>query len=325
MLRRSVLGLFVPPNTAIARIQGLLGRWEHTCRKHLLITPRALPWLILYDQEHAWHVGPETRFMKPPHSRAGVVAWAGRRIAVHQVKNGASGVWLPDGETVPLELGAAVKPWPKNGRKDSATFVQIPLPSLFRAQSESGISDLHWYSLALHELTHTVHFLTVVRQWRALQEKFELPQVADDDMIESAFKSNADYVGIYEREKQWLQKAVFTENFTVARNAVRESLVMARERQRRFFRPGWTEAEALWLSLEGCALWVQARLEFDHAPVGQPWQETARGLAGFMGSWSQEHGAGLFWMIDKLVPDWKMRYFGDAAVPSPFDVLEQAL
>jgi hypothetical protein len=325
MLRRSFLSLFVPPDPAIARIQALLGHWEYSCRKHLLIAPRALPWLILYDQEHAWHVNPEARFMKAPHSRAGVVAWAGRGLSVHRVKNSAAGVWLPDGETVPPELGAAVKPWPKNGRKDSATFVQIPAPSLFRSRSESGISEIHWYSLALHELTHTVHFLAVIRRWRALQEKFELPQVADDDMIESAFKSNADYVATYDRERQWLQKAVFSENLRVARKAVRESLVLARERQRRFFKPGWTEAEALWLALEGCALWAQTRWELDNAPVGQPWQETARGMAGFMELWSQEHGAGLFWMIDKLVPDWKPRYFGDNSLPSPFDVLEQAL
>lgn len=290
-----------------------------------MIAPRELPWLIFYDQEHAWHVSREDGVMKAPQSRAGVVVWAGRKLRVHQVKNGASGVWLPDGETVPVELGAAVKPWPKKGRKDSATFVQIPLPSLFRSRSESGISGIHWYSLALHELTHTVHFLTVLRQWRALQEKFEMPQLADDDMIESAFRGNAEYVGIFDREKQWLQKAVFAENLTVARKATRESLVLARERQRQFFKPGWTEAEALWLSLEGCALWVQARLEFDNAPAGQSWQQTARGMAGFMGLWSQEHGAGLFWMIDKLVPDWKPRYFGSDSVPSPFDVLEQAL
>jgi hypothetical protein len=70
---------------------------------------------------------------------------------------------------------------------------------------------------------------------------------------------------------------------------------------------------------------VQTRWEFENAPAGQPWQETARAMAGFMELWSQEHGAGLFWMIDKLVPDWKPRYFGGNSVPSPFDVLEQAL
>jgi hypothetical protein len=323
--RRSFLGYFVPPDPGITRIQALLIRWEHTCRKHLAIAPRVLPWLILYDQEHAWHVNAEDGVLNGPKRRVGVVVWAGRKLRVYKVRNSLAGVWLPDGETVAAELGGAVKPWPKNGRKDSATFVQMPLPSLFRSRSENGISDNHWQSLALHELTHTLHFLTVVRQWRALQEKYEMPQVADDDMIESAFRGNAEYVSLYGREKQLLQKAVFTENLSVARQAAKESLLLARERRRRFFKPGWAEAEALWLSLEGCALWVQVRFEIENAPAGQSWQETARGLAGFMEPWSQEHGAGLFWIMDKLVPDWKPRYFGGDPLPSPFDVLEQVL
>jgi hypothetical protein len=325
MRRRSFLSFFIQENPEIAQIRTLIGHWDRTCRKHLLITPPALPWLILFDQEHAWHVSSDHRALKPRCKRVGTVAWQGRSLQVDKVKNASTGVWLPDGETVPIDLGAAVKPWPRMGRKDSATFAQIPLPGLFRSRSENGISDTHWYSLALHELTHTVHVLTVVRQWRALQVKFEMPKVADDDMIESAFQGNAEYLSIFNREKQWLEKAVFAEDLTVARNATRESLALARERQRRFFSPGWTEAEALWLSLEGCALWVQCCWELDNAPAGQSRQQTMMGMGGFMGRWSQEHGAGLFWMIDKLVPDWRHRYFGSDAVPSPFDVLEQAL
>ncbi|MBL8241819.1 MAG: hypothetical protein JNM66_30625 [Bryobacterales bacterium] len=325
MRRRSFFALLAAPDPTIGDMQVLLNHWERTCRNQLLLAPRPLPWLVLYDQHHAWHVNPQRSVLKAPVTAAGEVRWAGRRLGVRRVANTAAGVWLPDGETIPIELGAAAKPWPRGGRKDSAVFVQIPLPSLFRSKGAGSISTQHWHSLALHEFTHTLHFLTVVRQWRALQAKFDLPRAADDDMIETAFKGNAEYVDIFNREKKWLEKAVFANDAAAARAATRESLALARQRQRRFFQPGWTEAEALWLSLEGCALWVQVRFELENAPAGQPWPQTAMGMAGFMGSWSHEHGAGLFWMIGNLVPGWRTRYFGGGPPPSPFDVLEQAL
>jgi len=40
--------------------------------------------------------------------------------------------------------------------------------------------------------------------------------------------------------------------------------------------------------------------------------------------WSQEEGGGLFFVIDRLVPDWQARYFG-SEMPSPFDVLRAAV
>ena len=70
-------------------------------------------------------------------------------------------------------------------------------------------------------------------------------------------------------------------------------------------------------------MWAQAQMALDHAPAGQDWKETLMSLAGFYGAWSQEEGMGLFLLIDRLVPDWKARYFG-TEMPSPFDVLRTA-
>jgi hypothetical protein len=47
-------------------------------------------------------------------------------------------------------------------------------------------------------------------------------------------------------------------------------------------------------------------------------------LAPFYGQWSQEEGAGLFFLIDRLVPGWKRRFFGPE-LPSPFEVLRAAV
>lgn len=65
-------------------------------------------------------------------------------------------------------------------------------------------------------------------------------------------------------------------------------------------------------------------MALDYAPAGQDWKETLMSLMPFYGQWSQEEGAGLFFLIDRLVPGWKIRYFG-SEIPSPFDVLQAAI
>ena len=58
--------------------------------------------------------------------------------------------------------------------------------------------------------------------------------------------------------------------------------------------------------------------------LGQDWKQTVTSLAPFYRLWSQEEGGGLFFVIDRLVPDWKARYFG-SEMPSPFEVLRTAV
>lgn len=87
---------------------------------------------------------------------------------------------------------------------------------------------------------------------------------------------------------------------------------------------GWAGLDDLFLALEGSALWVQAQMALDHASAGQDRTETLMSLVPFYAFWSQEEGMGLFLLIDRLVPDWKARYFG-SEMPSPFDGLRVAV
>jgi len=64
--------------------------------------------------------------------------------------------------------------------------------------------------------------------------------------------------------------------------------------------------------------------EHEDRVFGRYGKQTMTSLAPFYAFWSQEEGGGLFFVIDRLVPDWKAQYFG-SELPSPFKTLRIAV
>jgi hypothetical protein len=305
-------------------MQTVLVRWEQTCRRHLNLPPNPLPWIVFYDDRHAWHVNPESKLLPERRRLSTSVRFAGRRYPLFELET-TNGLWLPDGEVLPVKAEGVTKPYAQ-GRK---VYVQMAVPGLWWKEhnQDSPIPEEHLYSEALHELTHTRQFISTGRQIRALQARYHLPSALDDDLIERTFGGNGEYKRLYEQEKAQLMRAVLAPDIKACREATATMLELVSKRHQQFFRgeyEGWAGLDDLFLALEGSALWVQAQMALDYAPAGQDWKETLMSLVPFYGLSSQEEGMGLFLLIDRLVSDWKARYFG-SEMPSPFDVLRAAV
>lgn len=302
-------------------MQTVLVRWEQTCRRHLNLSPEPLAWIVFYDAKHAWHINPEPTLLPVQRRLSASVRFAGRRYHLFELDT-AGGLWLPDGEVLPVKAEGVTKPYADHQK----VYVQMALPGVW-GKEHPDMPEEHMFSEALHELTHTRQLIPAIRQIRTLDDRYHFPAGVDDDIIERTFSANAEYRRLYEREKEQLSRAVLASDIEACRQATAVMLETAGKRHQQFFKgeyEGWAALDGIWLALEGSALWVQTQMALDHAPPGQDWKATLMSLDPFYGSWSQEEGAGLFWVIDRLVPDWKARYFG-SQIPSPFDVLRAAV
>jgi hypothetical protein len=102
---------------------------------------------------------------------------------------------------------------------------------------------------------------------------------------------------------------------------------MIQQRRARYFvgkRKVYAPLEEIFLTLEGAAMWAHFQMARDHAPAGEDVPTTLNKLAAKTNAWSQVEGLSLFLLIDRLVPDWQIRYFAPNP-PSPFAVLRSTL
>ncbi len=312
-----------PDRATLRWIQNVMIRWEHVCRGHLNLPPEPLPWIVFYDDQHAWHIHPEPDLLPPHRQLTASVSFAGRRYPLVELDT-SRGLWLPDGEVVPVRAEGATKPYAECKK----VYVQMAVPALWwHEHPRDAMPEDHIYSEALHELTHTRQLVAALSQIREARDRYRLPDALDDDIIERTVTGNEEYRRMYEREKAQLERAVEAPDLKSCRHEARIFLEMANKRQEQFFRgeyEGWAALDDVFLALEGTAVWVQGQMALDQAPRRQSWRQTLVSLAPFYRFWSQEEGMGLFLLIDRLTPGWKAQYFG-SELPSPFETLRIAV
>jgi hypothetical protein len=313
--------------SSAAWMQAVLHNWERACRSDLHVPVEPLPWIIFYDDKQAWHLGPDERLL-PPHTPSPVtLKFAGRTVPLTVVAHRDGRVWAPGGS--PMEIGkvpAVTVPYDD----DRSFFFIAPVPGLFhRLAGPEHAADLDEFFLGVtaHELTHTRQVVYAAARVRRLRTRYSLPKNLDDNVIEREFGPNADYKGLYEKERAALSSAILTADPVECRRKVAEALESARVRKQRFFagdKAGYSELEDVFLVLEGMAMWVQYQTARDRAPAGEDWQKTLALLSERSVAWSQVEGLGLFLLIDRLVPDWQKRFL-KPDFPSPFTVLREAV
>jgi hypothetical protein len=310
---------------AVATMQAALDSWEAACRRHLRATVEPLPWIIFFDENHAWHVNPRRELLPSHEAVATPLKFAGRARPLLRVKNEGR-LWVPGREPLALRPCAIAMPY----GDDRQTFCIIALPSFWRtlaADMPAAVADELFFGAAAHELTHTRQLVDVTRRIKRLRAEHRLPKSIDDNIIQQTFGADADYKRLYEEERGHWTRAILADDLDACRRAVAEGLAVRQERAKRFFvgeKQGYAELEELFLGLEGVAMWVQYRVARDRAPTSQPWQQTLISLAQYTDSWSQEEGLSLFLLIDRLVPGWQQRFLAPN-FPSPFAVLREAL
>src|SRR5213083_620704 len=71
--------------TTLAWMQTALDRWATACQQYLKIVPQPLPWVIFFDDRHAWHLNPEKSWLPTSKQLSSVVKFAGRKYHLIQV------------------------------------------------------------------------------------------------------------------------------------------------------------------------------------------------------------------------------------------------
>lgn len=306
-------------------IQVVLDRWREACRTDLRVAEQPLPWMIFYDEAHAWHINPDPKLLPAHEKLPRTLRFSGRVYDLFEVVH-ESKLWAPGREAIPVTPMAVTMLY----AEDTKPFFIMGTPRFQgRALKTAETEDFRNFliGMALHELAHTRQLPYVVSQIRRLQGRYRYPDSVDDNMIQTAFEGNAEFHSGYKEELKQLSAAVLEGELARARTEAAAGLRMIERRRDRFFvgkYEGWSEMEDIFFALEGSAMWVQFKSALRMAPNGQPWLETLATLGQRTDAWSQSEGLGLFLLIDRFIPGWQGKFFGED-VPSPVKTLRQAL
>lgn len=219
-------------------------------------------------------------------------------------------VALPDGSTLPPQVASFASPYDHGNR----VFFAMALPSIWGqagVQSELGLETL-MTAVLIHETTHTLQYASFSHRIDAIDQRYGIGDALSDDIVQHAFRDNADYVAAYEAERDLLYRAAASSSDAEARSLAAEALRRIEARRARFFvgdHAKLLELEDIFLTMEGVAQWA-AYLWLER-PDGRAIDRAAALLGMRRGGrqWSQDEGLALFLVIDRLVPDWQARAF----------------
>lgn len=214
------------------------------------------------------------------------------------------------------------------GGEDAEQFV-MSTPSVWRAanKSDNGLGSLEKLMtvVVIHEGTHVAQIPTYGKMIGALATAHKLPEDFNDDSIQERFEGNAEFAASIERETGLLLAAADAADDADAKRLAREARALMRARQQRWFTGAdayLTEAEDVWLTMEGSAQWAAYKWAIDPNGGAVPPERTQFRTGKW---WSQVQGFALFMVLDRLAGDqWKRHAFGDGA-KTALQMLDEAL
>jgi hypothetical protein len=305
-------------------IQRALDGWSAVSDNALHFAAAPLPWTVLFDTTCAWHLAATADTVPDAVAVTTPLSFAGAPVAVKAVPHRGV-IHLPNGRDVPAQPIAMASMY----RDGTATFFVMALPTVWRADPRyARDQQLEEFFLGVltHEMVHTRHLFTIIKQAEALARQYSLPDLQlDDDVIQNRFQGVPAFRRAFEVERDVFFRAVAETRPARRRALVAQGLAMARERRRRHFTGAnrlYADLEDLFLSMEGAGQW--AAYEFAKA---NPRVTPAAAVAFVRATrryWSQDEGLALFLLLDGMVPDWQSRVFGSTPV-SLFMLLEEAL
>lgn len=266
--------------------------WRVAARNFLKAPPRQLPTIVFYDAEcsYTYATGAST-----------TPGWtsAEHRGGIITLPNGGRATVVPSASNVETGPGTS--------------FVLMSLPSIWRPIAPKSVIPLEWFleGVLLHELSHAYQVAATPQvSFRALLELSTAPlRKVSDDGVQEAFASNADYVRLFEAERDILFEAASAPTNMEARALACDGLALLRARRARYFSgPAnlWLPVDELSLTSEGLGQWVSYK-----------WMTSRRGLPASLALsklrghyWSQDEGLAIFLVVDRLVPNWQRRLFG---------------
>lgn len=303
-------------NADILWIQKVLNNWHYVCLNELNIEVKTLPWIIFYDSSSAWHLNADESMLPPFEKTHDSVAFAGINYQLIRIAHTES-VWVPDREPIPLtSFLISTMPYAENRK----AFFVAPLPSLFHkltTPDQAPYLNFLFLGTNIHELTHTRQLPFVLPQLLGIHNSDNRKSL-NDNTVEEEFSKNERYKELYSEESTHLWNAVFTDNEDSCRAEIERAIKLIEIRKREFFtgdNQGLGQADEIFLSLEGSAMWAQYRIMLKDTPNPNE-RELLSWIVQQGPAWSQERGLALFLLIDRFAPDWKDPFFEKELPPA---------
>lgn len=214
----------------------------------------------------------------------------------------AGSVDLPGGSSLAVQVTSFAAP-------DGLTsFFVMAAPSVWESQNVKG-GDLTLGQLTtavlLHEASHVLQFPTYGRRISDLVAAHQLDDGFSDDTIQQKFEANEEFTGSVSREVELLMAASYAAERDDALRLVEEARQLTKKRHERWFRDELaylSQAEDLWLTLEGSGQWLGYHWLIDRQGGGLS-DEMAVKAFGLRGkSWSQRQGFAAFAALARLAP-----------------------
>lgn len=240
------------------------------------------------------------------------MAGVDRKTFIWSRSNHSGSVTLPDGRKIQAGVQSSMI------TKDDGAFMVMSLPSIWKSGGVNGGAlglETLMVAVLLHEGTHIVQFPTYGETVTKLIEDHNLADSFNDDSIQQQFEGNFEFSASVQNETELLFVAAAAVDDTKAKNIAGQALTLLRDRRAKWFTGDHSylsDAEDLWLTLEGSGQWAGYSWLTDPKGAGLS-QETA--MAGFGKRskwWTQKQGLAMFLAIDRLGYDWKSHAFGNA-------------
>jgi hypothetical protein len=220
-------------------------------------------------------------------------------------------VALPDGTAADAVITSFAS---RVGMRGLRFFV-MALPSVWRTNTTINSNDrLGLTGVFLHEFSHTRQMDVLQGRFEAAAAIYKMPDDFNDDSIQARFKNDPAYVASVAQETDLLYRAAAEPDSAKARDLARQALMLIDARQKRWFvgaNARFKPYDDLFLTMEGFGQWSAfAWLSDPRGGALTPAAAQSK-MRGSRRWWSQEEGLALFLVIDRLLPGWAQRAFGN--------------
>jgi len=231
-------------------------------------------------------------------------------------------ITMPNGTTEPVGLMSYASGDPKTGPFFVMAGPDIWAPTgLASADGGNGLS-----AVFLHEFAH-VRQVEGFKMIGPIEAAWTFKDSFDDNVVESHFAANEEYVKAFTAERDLLFRAAAAESEAEVRSLASEGLKMIKARHARWFTGDeavFATLDSIWLSLEGSGQWIGHAWLKHPKGGGMSAPQAVEKMRGRRKRWSQDEGLALFLIVDRLLPDWPSLVFRQPSIGA-VELLERTL
>lgn len=284
-----------------------LSSWKKVRTEQFKLSSAPTPWLLLFDRNCVFHINPEPSLINTI-ERPRSLKLSHEKVTFLAVEHTGS-VKLPEKGEVPAQLLSFAAPY-GNGR---SSFVVFALPEFWRTAphlANEPNTNILTISVFVHEMTHTLHrgYYTKLDE---IENRIGESIQIDDDIVQNTFAGTDEFSSSVRAEINLLYESAKTKDLSAGRTLARNALERTKARRSKYFigdKAPYAELEDIFLSMEGVANWAAYKAAVDKGLSNEQAIQLIRRGGKY---WSQDLGLAIFLVVERLLPGWEARAFGE--------------